>query len=279
MPRIHPSASVDPRAEIGRDVAIGPYCVVGPNVRIGDGCELLPMVTVVGRSKLGRENRLFPHAVVGTVPQDLKYRGEETWCVIGDRNTIREGVTINIGTEAGGGQTTVGDDNLLMAYCHVAHDCTLGNGIILANSVLLGGHIVVEDQAVIGGNAALQHYTVVGTAAFVGGMSRVVHDAPPFLISEGNPARPRAVNRVKLERMGLDASRIEALWDAYKWLYRGRHEFRSGLRALESREDLTPEVRRLIAFLRATEQGRLGRAREVLRAHEKVPPPAASPRR
>jgi UDP-N-acetylglucosamine acyltransferase len=220
-------------------------------------------VTVLGHSRIGENNRIFPHSVIGSMPQDLKYLGGDTACVIGDGNTIREGVTINTGTEEAGGRTELGDHNLLMAYSHVAHDCILGNNVILANGVLLGGHIEVDDHAVIGGNAALQHYSSVGIGAFVGGMSRVVHDAPPYLITEGNPARPRKVNEVKLERLGLPKDRIEELRLCYRELYRSGR-FHRALQDWENRETTT-EVKHLCAFLRRSLEGKRGRSRELLR--------------
>lgn len=264
MARIHPTAVVHPRADLGARVVVGPFCYVGEGVRIGEGTELVAFVTALGATAIGRDNQIFPHAVLGSIPQDLKYRGEETTLTIGDRNVIREGVTMNIGTESGGGRTTVGDDNLLMAYCHVAHDCRVGNGVIFANGVLLGGHIEVEDHAVIGGNAALQHYSTVGTMAFVGGMSRVVHDAPPYLITEGNPARPRGVNQVKLKRMGATDEAIDGLWEAYRVLYRGG-EFAKVLEQMEAEPSPIPEVRRLCVALRGSLRGRQGRSRELMR--------------
>jgi UDP-N-acetylglucosamine acyltransferase len=248
---------------------------VGPGVRIGERTELVAHVNVMGNTVIGAENRIFPQAVIGTIPQDLKYRGGNTACRIGDRNTIREGVTVNAGTEEGGGDTVIGDDNLLMAYCHVAHDCLLGNGVIMANGVLLGGHIRVDDHAVIGGNAALQHYASVGTMAFVGGMSRVVHDAPPYLITEGNPARPRGVNQVKLERMGVSAPAVALLWEVYRDLYRSG-AFHSALSRWELEEGAPPEVRELARFLRATLDGRRGRGREALRPDMRAAAPHGS---
>ncbi|MHC5021980.1 MAG: acyl-ACP--UDP-N-acetylglucosamine O-acyltransferase [Planctomycetota bacterium] len=263
MPTVHPSAVVDPRAQVAEGAVIGPFCHVGPGVSIGSGTELVGYVTILGNSRIGANNRIFPHAVIGSIPQDLKYLGGDTACVIGDGNTIREGVTINTGTEEAGGRTEIGDHNLLMAYSHVAHDCILGNNVILANGVLLGGHILVDDHAVLGGNAALQHYSSVGTGAFVGGMSRVVHDAPPYLITEGNPARPRGVNQVKLERMGLPKDHIEELWLCYRELYRSG-AFRRALEDWEQR-DTTSEVKHLCAFLRESLEGKRGRSRELLR--------------
>jgi UDP-N-acetylglucosamine acyltransferase len=265
MASIHPTASVDPKAEIADDVEIGPHCTVTEGVRLGPGNVLTSGVVITGRTEAGPGNRFFPHAVIGTEPQDLKFRGEDTRLSIGEGNTFREHVTVNRGTDKGGGVTTIGSHNLFMACCHVAHDCFVGDNVVMANNVLLGGHIRIEDDAVLSGAAACHHFTTVGRSAFVGGLTRIVRDVPPYMIVEGNPARIRGVNVVKLERMGMEEDRIRALKDAYRLLWKTGNSFEESLGELESRDSLSEEVQILTTFLRRTGQGEHGRALESTR--------------
>lgn len=240
---------------------VGPYCVVGAKAEIGDGTELKTGVIVDGRSKIGRDNVIFPYVVIGTAPQDLKYAGAETRIVIGDRNTIREYVTINAGTEKGGGITTVGDDNLLMTVCHIAHDCMVGSGCVISNAVLLAGHIVVGDKAVLSGAVAIHHFVTIGEYAFIGGLSRVVQDVPPFLVSEGNPAEPRAVNVVGLARHGFTQEGLDRLDAAFKRLFRSGRPMSRTIDEVEAGQP-GPEVARLVEFLKKRNAGKHGRSRQ-----------------
>jgi len=240
---------------------VGPYCVIGPEVRIGDGCRLENGVTISGDTAMGRENVVSPYAVIGGPPQDLKYKGGHTRVVIGERNTIREYVTINRGTEKGGGVTTVGNENLLMCTCHVAHDCTVGNGCVISNAVLLAGHITVGDNVVLSGAVAIHHFVTVGENAFVGGMSRIVHDVPPFLITEGDPAEARAVNVVGLRRRGFAEETLSSLEEAFKAMFRSGRPLSEVLAELEGREK-GPEVARLVSFMKARSAGKHGRAHQ-----------------
>jgi len=217
---IHPSAHVDPTAEIGVDVQIGPGCVCLAGSRLGDRSRLIANAVVGRNSRLGTDNVLHPGAVIGGDPQDLSYRGEETCLEVGHGNTFREGVTVSRGTVKGGGTTVLGDKNLLMACVHIGHDCHIGNGTILANNVLFAGHTHVGDSAVVAGAAAFHHFVRVGRMAYVGGMSRVVHDVPPGLKVAGDPGRPRQVNVVGLQRNGVSDEEIAHMRLLFRELFR-----------------------------------------------------------
>jgi len=263
--QIHPTAVVAQGAELGVDVVIGPYSVVGGSVRVGDRTRIGPHVVLDGVTRLGAENIIVGQANLGGPPQDLSYRGEPTWLEIGDRNTIREFVTINRGTIKGGGITKVGHGCLLMACCHVAHDCELGNGVILANGVLLAGHVLVGDGANIGGAAAANQFVSIGRYAYIGGMTRVSQDAPPFMLLEGHQARVRQVNVVGLERAGFERARIEALQAAFRTIYRSGDPQSQSIERLKSDSSATPEVHELCAMLEQQAHGHKGRYRESLR--------------
>ena len=200
--QIHPQAVVDAKAELAAGVVVGPGAVVGPDVVIGANTWIGPNAVLDGRLRLGRDNRVFPGACLGLEPQDLKYRGAPTEVVIGDGNTIRECVTINRATDEGE-RTVVGDHNLLMAYCHLGHNCELGNRIVMSNAIQVAGHVIIEDRAVIGGCLGIHQFVQIGTMAMVGGMTRVERDVPPYCLVEGHPGRVRGLNRVGLRRSGL----------------------------------------------------------------------------
>lgn len=219
---IHPTAVVDPSAQVARTATIGPWCVVGPGVTIGDDTVLQSHVVVESHTRIGKGNEIFPFAYIGGTPQDKKFKGENTFCEIGNGNQIREHVTMHRGTGNGGGHTRVGNDNLIMGNVHIAHDCVIHNGCIIANNTMLAGHIVVNDWANIGGGAGIHHFVVVGTCAFVGAMARVSKDVPPFMIVEGNPAEVRGHNHIALARRGFTEGDIEAMKEAYKRLFRDR---------------------------------------------------------
>src|SRR5688500_706605 len=213
---VEPSAVVDPRAELDDDVHIGPFCVVGPLARIGRGTHFANNVTVMGRVSIGEHNRIFPGAVIGGDPQDISYRGSDTAVIIGDHNVIREGVTINRGTEKENGTTTLGSHNFIMAGCHIAHDCRVGSRVIMANATLLGGHVHVHDDATLSGGVVVHHFATIGSFSFTGGLSRVLHDVPPYMLADGNPARPRCVNIVALQRKDFSPDAISALGEAHR---------------------------------------------------------------
>lgn len=263
--QIHPTAVVAPGAELGADVEIGPHSVVGPNVVIGDRTQIGPQVVIDGRTRIGEDNLIVAQASLGGPPQDLSYKGEPTELTIGDKNTIREFVTINRGTIKGGGITRVGSHCLLMACCHVAHDCDLADRIIMGNNVLLAGHVRVEEQANISGGAAAHHFVTVGAYAYVGGMTGMVHDVPPYMILEGHPSRVRGVNVVGLQRGGFREAEIEALRQAFRIIWRSGDPRRSTLEDLKTRAAGSPTLSHLIASLQNTEKGSKGRYRESLR--------------
>jgi UDP-N-acetylglucosamine acyltransferase len=219
MAEIHPTAVIEAGAKIGREVAVGPYCLVGAEVELGDGVQLLSHVVVTGRTRIGAGTRIFPFASVGHQPQDLKYAGEPSRLEIGARNTIREHVTINPGTQGGGMLTQIGDDCLLMVGSHIAHDCKIGNHVIVVNNVLLGGHISIGDYAIIGGGAAVHQFVRIGPHAMVGGMSGVEADVIPFGMVMGNRAHLAGLNLVGLKRRGFDREAIHQLRAAYRLLF------------------------------------------------------------
>ena len=216
---IHPSAIIHPKAQIGSGCEVGPYCVIGEHVTLGNNCILQSHVVIDGHTKLGKENEIFPFASIGKKTQDLKWKGGVTRLEIGDRNVFREGVTIHCATEDGDA-TVVGSDNLLLTYVHIAHDCVLGNHIIMSNVATLAGHVTVEDYAVIGGLAAVHQFCRIGKMAMIGGCSKVVQDVPPFMMADGNPAETRTVNKTGMERNGVSEEAQSALRQAYKILFR-----------------------------------------------------------
>jgi len=264
MTTIAPTAHIDPSAEIAEDVEIGHNCFVGPRVTLGPGCILYNNVTLIGRTTVGRQNTFFQNAVIGAVPQDLKYKGGDTQIVIGDGNTFRENVTVHLGTELGGGTTRIGSHNLLMAGVHIAHDCCVGDRVLLANNALVAGHVTLEDSTVIGGGAGLHHFVTVGRNAMVGGLTRVICDVPPFMIFEGNPGSVRGINVTGLVRNQFTPEQIQALKQVYKKLFRGGQI----LRALDELEQSQPQdenIRYLVEFLRRSFQGKHGRYLEATR--------------
>ena len=262
---IHSTAVVSPGAELGVDVSVGPYTVIGPRVRIGDGTRIGPQVVIDGVTTFGRDNVIFGQANIGADPQDLSYEGEETHLEIGDRNTVREFVTINRGTVKGGGLTRIGDDCLLMACSHVAHDCEIGDRVMLANNALLAGHVAVEDGAIINGAAAVHQFVTVGKLSYVGGLTRVFLDVPPFMILEGHPARVRKVNVIGLERSGaFEPEDIQEIRAAFRKIYRSGEPRHRVLKALAAKKP-GKHVSSLIEALQRSEIGSKGRYRESLR--------------
>jgi UDP-N-acetylglucosamine acyltransferase len=216
---VHPSAVVDPSATLGQDVVIGPFCHVGAGVVLGDGCHLVGSATVLGPTVLGARNVVHPYAVLGGAPQDKSHRGEPTRLVIGDDNVFREHVTVNRGTTKQDGVTRIGSGNLLMAGSHIAHDCVLGDGIILGNGTLLGGHVEVRDYVVSGGGVAIQPFVTIGTVAFLAGGAMIEREVPPFVIAAGDRARVRGLNKVGLRRRGVSPESLRALRTVYAaWL-------------------------------------------------------------
>lgn len=270
MSTIHPTAIIDPSARVAETARIGPYCVVGPEVTIAAGTVLHNHVVVQAFTTLGRDNQVYPFAVIGADPQDRKFRGERTTLVIGDRNKIREHVTVHRGTGNGGGVTRIGHDNLFMVQAHVAHDCCIGDNIVISNQVMLAGHVRVEAGATIGGGAGIHHFATIGTCSFVGGLARISKDVPPFMVVEGNPAEVRSFNKIAMERLRFAEAEIAAVKDAHKRLFRD-----NGAAISEKLADLrrdypdVPAVTKLCDALAASAEGVHGRALEILRTDDK----------
>ena len=264
-PTIHSTAVINPTAEIADSATIGPYCVIGPNVKIDSGTNLLNNVTVQRDTVIGSDNQVFPYSVVGGDPQDRKYGGESTQLIIGDRNIIREHVTIHRGTEQGGGETVIGNDNLLMVGSHVAHDCNLANDIVIANQVMLAGHINVDDCATIGGGAGINQFSRIGRCAYVGGLARITRDVPPFMIVEGSPAEVRAVNVVAMTRRDYPDAEIEAMKEAFRRMFK-----ENGGSLAKHMEDVLSDlgqyesIQQLCKAMTASSEGRHGRSNEKL---------------
>jgi UDP-N-acetylglucosamine acyltransferase len=254
MANIHPTAVIQPGAQIGADCEIGPYCVIGANVALGDGCKLHSHVVIDGHTTLGANNELFPFACIGLKTQDLKWKGGVTRTVIGDHNTFREHVTIHSAT-SDGGATVVGSNNHILAYCHIAHDCRLGSHIIMSNVATLAGHVVVEDHVVVGGLAAVHQFCRIGKLAMIGGCSKVVQDIPPFMIGDGNPAETRTINKVGMERQGVGEEAQEALKKAYKILFREGLNIPNALAKIQAELPPLPEVQHLVEFVQASQRG------------------------
>jgi UDP-N-acetylglucosamine acyltransferase len=272
--RVHATAHVDAGATLAEGVEVGPFCYVAGDVAIGAGTRLIAHVTVLGPTTIGAGNIFYPGCVLGAEPQDNSFRGEPTSLEIGDGNRIREGVTINRGTTKGGGKTVVGNDNLLMACSHVAHDCVVGSRIIMANNVLLAGHVHIGDGVVLNGAAAAHHFVRIGRLAYVGGLSRVVHDVPPFLKTEGSPSRARALNAVGLRRNGFAPAAIDSLEAAFRQLFRSSRPLLSALRDVP---DTGGEVTELLEFLRAASSSPTGRYLEKFRKDATAPAAPARP--
>ena len=264
--KIAPTAHVDPRAVIGDDVEIGPFSFIGPDCVIGPGTVIENNVTIKGKTTIGEGNHIHPGAVIGGEPQDLSYRGSPTEVHIGNHNVIRECVTINRGTEKDRSMTSVGDHCFLMACSHVAHDCYIGNHVIIANGSLLGGHVHVHDYASLSGGVAVHHFATVGSYSFTSGVSRVLHDVPPYMLVEGVPTRPRCVNVVALKRNNFSPETISALSDSHRLLYRAKVGLDHAREILRTNAKLLPPVNHLLNFVQNQQDGRHGRSRDVRRA-------------
>ena len=220
---IHTSSIISKKAKIGNNVKIGPFCNIGEFVQLEDNIELISNVHIEGNTRIGKGTKIFPYASIGTAPQDLKYKNEPTSLIIGENNTIREYVTINPGTEGGGGKTVIGNNCLFMISSHVAHDCKVGNDVIIANNVPLGGHVTIEDSVVIGGNSAVQQYTRIGRLAMIGGMTGVLKDVIPFGLSVGNRNHLQGINLIGLRRKNYENKKIMNLDKAYKAIFSSKN--------------------------------------------------------
>lgn len=257
MINVHPTALVDARAEIGDDVEIGPYAVIEANVHIGSGCKIKPHAHLAAGTHLGEQCQIFTGAVLGTVPQDLKFKGEETTLEIGARTVVREFATLNRGTHERG-KTTIGSDCLLMAYTHIAHDCEVGNHCILANNATLAGHVVLEDHVGFGGMVPVHQFVRIGKHSFIGGGYRVAKDVPPYILAMGDPLRFGGLNSVGLRRRGFGEETLAVLKHAYRILFRQKLNVSQAVQRIRESVALIPEVQEVLAFIEKSERGIIG---------------------
>jgi UDP-N-acetylglucosamine acyltransferase len=260
------TASIDPRADIADDVEIGPYCVIGPDVKIGRGTRLIAHVCLLGDVTLGEHNVVHPFAVIGGEPQDFTYKGQPSRVGIGDHNVFREAVTVHRGTEKEVGLTQIGSHNYLMAGVHVGHDCVMGDRILVANNTMFAGHIHVESLATVSAGVGLHQFVRVGTHSYIGALTRIYHDVPPYMLVEGNPSKVRCINVVGLKRHNLSAEAIASLHEAHRLIFRARMTPQQATAILETHGHICPEVLRLIEFVEIQQQGKHGRGRDRGRA-------------
>lgn len=256
---IHPTAIIEPGAQLATDVRVGPYSIIGPNVSIGSGSVVGPHCIIDGHTKIGAGNTFYRYCSIGGMPQDKKYGGEPTGLVIGDGNMVREYVTINTGTVQDVGTTRIGDDNWIMAYVHIAHDCQIGSHTVIANAVQLAGHIHVGDWVVLGGLSAVHQFVRIGAHAMIGGTSSIRQDIPPYLLGAGDPFRPVGINSEGLKRRGYSADVISALKDAYRILYRRKLTTEQAAGEIRTLQGLHPEaeqaIQALLDFLDSSDRG------------------------
>lgn len=253
---VHPTAILDPSAKIPASVKIGPYSIVGPGVELGEDCELISHVVIEGPSRIGARNRFFPFAAVGLPPQDLSYKGEPTRLEMGEDNVVREFVTLNRGTVKGGGLTRIGSHILIMAYTHVAHDCTIGDHVILANAATIGGHVIVEDWAVVGALCPVHQFVRIGAHSYIGGGTTITRDVLPFSKTAAERGtHAYGLNSVGLERRGFSKERVRKIHHAYKVLLASKLNTSQALEKLRSEPDRSQDVETLIRFIEASERG------------------------
>ena len=251
---IHPSAIVDSKAELRAGTIVGPYCIVGSDVMLGEGCWLQHHVTLCGPMRAGRENKFYAYCSIGQQTQDLKYAGEPTYLEIGDENTFREFCTVNRSTKSDG-KTRVGNRGNFLAYSHIGHDCTVGDSVVFSNNGTLAGHVEVGDHAVMGGLTAVHQFCRIGRFAITGGCSKIVQDVPPFLIADGNPAEIRGVNLVGLERACYAPESLKAIKEAFRLIYRSKLNTRQAIEAVRNQIEPREEVTHLIEFIEKSERG------------------------
>jgi UDP-N-acetylglucosamine acyltransferase len=252
--KIHPTAIVDPKARLGDGVSVGPYSIVDGDVTVGDGTVIGAHCVITGRTVLGKKNRVFTGAVVGSEPQDVKYHGEETHLEIGDENVIREYATLNPGTGEGS-RTLIGNDNWIMIQAHVGHNCVIHNHVKLANGVMLGGHAIIEDYATVGGGTPVHQYVHIGKYAMIGGGFRVVQDVVPFMMAGDEPLRIYGINQVGLERNQVSKETVDLLKKAHKVIFRNNHTLKEAIHALGADFPQTEEIKCLIEFLGSSTRG------------------------
>lgn len=254
---IHQTAIIDPGAEIGDGVEVGPYSIIEQNVRIGSGCKIASHAVIASGTRLADECRIFNSAVVGNIPQDLKFEGEDSELVIGERTVIREFCTLNRGTKQEKSVTRVGSDCLLMAYVHVAHDCVIGNNVIIANATNMGGHVTIEDNVIIGGVTAIHQFVKIGRNAFIGGQGRVSQDVPPYIITVGE--KYNGINSVGLRRHGFSSEQISSIKKAYRLIYRSKLNLSQAVDAIKSELEPTEEIKTILEFIDRSSRGLTGR--------------------
>ena len=252
---IHPTAIVSGKAHIADDAIIGPYVIIGDNVTIGSGTQVMSHVVIDPYVEIGANCKIFQHAAVGAVPQAVKFNDEVTWVKIGQGCTIREFVTIHRGTTTGGGLTQIGDNCLIMNYAHVAHDCQVGNNVIMSNNVTLAGHITIEDHATLAGLVAVHQFARIGAYAYVGGKTGVVKDIPPYVLASGDRATLHGLNRVGLQRQGFSPLAIGELKKAYRLIFRFGLTLNEAIARVEAEVEPLPEVKKLISFIKSSERG------------------------
>lgn len=252
---IHPSAIVHPGAKLAADVSVGPYCIIGEHVEIGEGTTIGPHVLIEGRTRIGRHNRLFAFSALGGAPQDKKYAGEATGLEIGDRNTIREYCTFNCGTTQDAGTTRIGDDNWIMAYVHVAHDCQVGNHATFANAASIAGHVHVGDYAVLGGFTGVHQFVMIGAHSMTGGATLLLQDLPPYVMAAGNSAKAFGINAEGLKRRGFAEDQITEIRRAYKTLYRSGLTLEEARSAIAAQAENVPALKVLAEFLERSRRG------------------------
>jgi len=250
---IHPTALVSSKSHIDKDVEVGPYSIIEENVSIHKGCKIGPYVHIEGYTEIGAGCSIFTGAVIGSIPQDLKYKGGKTYLKIGENNTIREFVTMNPGTSEGD-STTIGNNNLIMAYTHVAHNCIIGDNVIIANAGTLAGHVTIEDFAIIGGLVGIHQFCRVGRHSIIGGCSKITKDIVPYVMADGHPAVPHGINKVGLKRRNFSAEKISLIEEAYKRLFRSELNISDALRDIEKMGE-SEEIAYLIEFIRFSERG------------------------
>ena len=249
---IDPHALVSPQARLAADVAVGPFSIIGPEVQIGPGTIVGPHVVITGHTRIGAQNRFYQFASIGDAPQDLKYKGEPTRLEIGDRNVFRESCTVNRGTGNGPGLTRIGNDNLFMAYSHVAHDCAVGDKVVFANCAALAGHVEIGDWVILGGLTAVHQFVKIGAHAFLAGGAIVQRDVPPYVMVAGNPGLPHQVNSEGLKRRGFDEEQIRNIRTAYRILYRSDLRLVDALEKLRSLAETRSEIRTFVDFIRSS---------------------------
>ena len=250
---IHPTAIIDPSARIGADVEIGPYCIIGPHVEIGDGSWLQHHVTVMGPSKIGKNNQFYAYGSIGQQTQDLKYKDEPTYLEVGDNNTFREFCSVHRAT-APGEKTIIGSHNNFLSYVHIAHDCVVGNHVIFSNNGTLAGHVHVEDHVILGGLSAIHQFCRIGTRSIIGGCAKIVQDVPPYCTADGNPARARGLNLVGLKRAGFSRDQMRALRNAFRKVYRSGLNNAQAVTELRATE-LLPDAAHFTNFVATTQRG------------------------